>query len=152
MTVDDTNNNIQEGEIVEATASSENSEALILLNIEGLIKSNISKLDKLSDELKKQNEMIQSVLDNDPIYKEHSEKAKEAARVKGNTKKEILKRPEVSHVVQKANELKSEIKEIKESQSSYLSEYQRLSGSTEIETEDGQVRQIIYVAKLVKRA
>lgn len=152
MTVDDTNNNIQEGEIVEATASSDNSEALILLNIEGLIKSNISKLDKLSDELKKQNEMIQSVLDNDPTYKEHSEKAKEAARVKGNTKKEILKRPEVSHVVQKANELKSEIKEIKESQSSYLSEYQRLSGSTEIETEDGQVRQIIYVAKLVRRA
>lgn len=150
MTVDD-NNNIQEGEIVETPVSSENSEALILLNLEGLIKSNISKLDKLSDELKKQNEMIQSVLDNDPTYKEHSEKAKEAGRIKGNTKKEILKRPEVSHVVQKANELKSEIKEIKDSQSSYLSEYQRLSGSTEIETEDGQVRQIIYVAKLVRR-
>lgn len=151
MTVDD-NSNIQEGEIVGNSPQTENSEAVILLNIEGLIKSNISKLDKLSEELKKQNEMVQSVLDNDPIYKEHSEKAKEAAKIKGNTKKEILKRPEVSHVVQKVNELKSEIKEIKESQSSYLSEYQRLSGSNEIETDDGLVRQIIYVAKLVKRS
>ncbi len=151
MTVDD-NNNIQEGEIVNSAPATDNSEAVILLNIEGLIKSNISKLDKLSEELKKQNEMVQGVLDNDPIYKEHSEKAKEAARIKGNTKKEILKRPEVSHVVQKVNELKSEIKEIRESQSSYLSEYQRLSGSNEIETDDGSVRQIIYVAKLVKRS
>ncbi len=151
MTMDD-NNNIQEGEIVDSAPATDNSEAVILLNIEGLIKSNISKLDKLSEELKKQNEMVQSVLDNDPIYKEHSEKAKEAARIKGNTKKEILKRPEVSHVVQKVNELKSEIKEIRESQSSYLSEYQRLSGSNEIETDDGSVRQIIYVAKLVKRS
>lgn len=150
MTVDD-NNNIQEGEIVESAAQTKNSEALILLNLEGLIKSNIEKLDKLSDELKKQNEIIQSVLDNDSTYKEHSEKAKEAGRIKASTKKEILKRPEASHVAQKVNELKSEIKEIKEFQSSYLSEYQRLSGSTEIETEDGQVRQIIYVAKLVKR-
>lgn len=151
MTVDD-NSNIQEGEIVDNSPQAENSEAVILLNMEGLIKSNISKLDKLSEELKKQNEMVQSVLDNDAIYKEHSEKSKEAAKIKGNTKKEILKRPEVSHVVQKVNELKSEIKEIKESQSSYLSEYQRLSGSNEIETDDGSVRQIIYVAKLVKRS
>lgn len=143
---------VQEAELVSADLPPEpqNGEAIVLTNLESLIKSNISQIDKLGDEIKKQNEMITSVLENDEIYVKHTEAAKEAARIKGNTKSEILKRPDVSHVVEKLKNLKSEQKELRESLSSYLQEFQRLSGSNEIEGEDGQVRQIVYNAKLIR--
>ena len=145
-------NDIQEGDLVSAELPVEpqNGEAIVLTNLESLIKSNISQIDKLGDEIKKQTEMINSVLENDEIYVNHTEAAKEAARIKGNTKSEILKRPDVSHVVEKLKNLKSEQKELRESLSSYLQEFQRLSGSNEIEGEDGQVRQIVYNAKLIR--
>lgn len=151
-----TQDQIQEGEVIDAAVdnntSIENGEAIVLQNLESLIKGNISQLDKLSDELKKHKEMIDSVFENDSTFKAHADAAKEAARVKTATKNEILKRPEVSHVNEKMKDVKSEIQEIRDSLSSYLQEYQRLSGSSEIEGEDGQVRQIVYTAKLIKRS
>ena len=48
--------------------------------------------------------------------------------------------------------MKSEQSELKTGLSDYLREYQRLSGSNEIEGEDGEVREIVYVAKLVKKS
>ena len=51
----------------------------------------------------------------------------------------------------KVDELKSELKEAQEALSSYLAEYQKLTGSSEIEGEDGELRKIVYVAKLVKK-
>jgi len=71
--------------------------------------------------------------------------------VKTATKKEILKRPDVSHVDAKYREVVAEIKEIKESMDSYLQEYRRLSGSDEIEDQNGEPRQIVYKAVLIKR-
>lgn len=143
---------VQEGEIVTSDVAPEpqNGEAVVLLNLESLIKGNISQIEKLGDEIKKQNEMLTNVFENDPTYVQHSEAAKEAARIKGNTKKEIMKRPDVSHLAEKVKGQKSELKELKESLSSYLQEFQRLSGLNEIEGEDGSVRQIVYSAKLIK--
>jgi len=43
------------------------------------------------------------------------------------------------------------LKDLQNALSDYLREYQRLSGSNEIEGDDGEVREIVYVAKLVKR-
>ena len=42
--------------------------------------------------------------------------------------------------------------ELNEGLSDYLREYQRLSGSNEIEGEDGELRTIVYVAKLVRKS
>lgn len=143
---------IQEGEVVESKVLSndESGEGVVLQNLEGLIKRSFATLEKLSVELKAQNEIVQSILDNDSTYQQHLEASKQALKLKSATKKEIEKRPDVLHVALKVKELKNEIKEIKESQSSYLSEYQRLSGSNEIQTDDGVVRKIVYSAKLVK--
>lgn len=148
-----TNETVSEGEIVEETPTqaATDGQGIVLLNLESMIKSNISRIDKITEELKAQNEMLASVFENDEIYKQHAEAAKEASRVKTNTKNEILKRPDVAHVNEKVKGLRSEISELKESQSSYLQEFQRLSGSNEIEGEDGQVREIVYNAKLIKK-
>ena len=165
---DDSNQDeVQEGEVVEevteptseettestptVTTSASDSEATILESLESLIRENLAKIDRLGEELGKQKEMVDSVLLNDEVYKQHDEAAKAAAKVKNNTKQQIMSRPDVSHIANKLKEASLEIKETKESMNSYLQEYQRLSGSSEIEDDKGQVMQIISIAKLVRR-
>jgi len=147
MLMDDKNQDIQEGEIV----SSSSTDATILESMTSMIRENLGKIARLGDELGKQKEMLESVLSNDETYKGHAEAAKQAAKVKTGTKNEILKRPEVAHVNAKVKELAAEIKEAKDSLNSYLPEYQRLSGSSEIEDENGEPMQIVFQARLVKR-
>jgi len=146
---------IQDAEIVpegeDATAkSSSNPDTLILENLESMIRQNLVRIDKLNEEAKNLKEMVDSVLLNDETYQNHDEVAKQAQKVRSSTKSEILKRPDVVTTVLKLKEVKEEIKDIRESMNSYLSEYQRLSGSSEIENDRGEVMQIVYVAKLVK--
>lgn len=124
----------------------------ILVNMESLIKNHVSQIDKLIEETKKLKEMLDDIFENDPTFNEHSEKAKEAAKLKQKTKAEILKRPQAHDLNEKIKSLKSQIKENQSSLSDYLQEYARLSGVNEIEGEDGEVREIVYTAKLIKKA
>jgi predicted RNase H-like nuclease (RuvC/YqgF family) len=149
------NYDIQEAAIISVEKSEKNppetNGAEVLLNLESLIKNHISGIDKRKSDLKKQKEMLSSALTNDETYRTHEEEAKKANKVKAATKSEILKRPENAHLNAKIKELTSEIKEMDAALSDYLREYERLSGSNEIEGDDGEVREIVYVAKLVKR-
>lgn len=129
------------------TASSE-----ILINMESLIKGHISTIDKLTEESGKFKDMLDDIFTNDPIYQEHDKAAKEAAKVKQNTKRRILKQPQAADLDKKIKELKSELKENQASLSDYLQEYARMSGVNEIEGEDGEVREIVYTAKLIKKS
>lgn len=123
----------------------------VIINMEALIKSHITSADKLQEELKINKEMLDDIFKNDPTFQDHAEKAKEATKLKQKTKAEILKRPQVAELNEKVRSLKSQLKEIGSALSDYLQEYQRLSGVSEIEGEDGEVREIVYVAKLVKK-
>jgi hypothetical protein len=125
--------------------------AQVLLDLEQLIKTHITNIDKGKAELKKQREMLTSVLENDETYRQHNEEAKKTAKTKAQTKYQILQKPENKVLSEKTKEIASEIKEQDAALSDYLREYQRMSGSNEIETDDGIVREIIYVAKLVKK-
>jgi len=126
--------------------------ATVLLELEATIKNHITLIDKNRAELKKQREMLESALLNDETYRTHSETAKEAAKVKAKTKFQILQQPANKQLVDKVHELTSEIRELNMAISDYLREYMRMSGTNEIETDDGEVREIVYVAKLVKKA
>lgn len=148
--MDDQDQEIVDGEVEEIEENNQN-QVTILQSLESLIKENLSKVGKLQEEANQSKEMIDSVLSNDEVYKQHEEAAKQAQKVKTATKSEILKRPDVKHIAEKLKNIKLEIKEIKESMSSYLTEYQRLSGSNQIEDQTGNVMEIVYVAKLVKR-
>lgn len=124
----------------------------ILINMESLIKGHISTIDKLSDEAGKLKDMLDDIFANDPTYQEHDKAAKEAAKIKQNTKKQILKQPQAADLDKKIKDLRSEIKENKASLSDYLQEYARMSGVNEIEGEDGEVREIVYTARLIKKS
>lgn len=124
----------------------------ILLNMESLIKGHISTIDKLTEESRKLKSMLDDIFANDPTYQEHDKAAKEAAKVKSGTKQQILKQPQAADLDKKLKELKSELKENQGSLSDYLQEYARMSGVNEIEGDDGEVREIVYNARLIKKS
>ena len=127
------------------------SDATLLLKIEEMIKTHMSQIDDLAEKISKHKEMVDDIFANDSTYQEHDKIAKEATKVKSKTRGEIMKRPQVADLSNKLKSLKSEKSELEEGMSDYLREYQRLSGLNEIEGHDGELRQIIYVAKLVKK-
>lgn len=137
---------IQNGEIVEETG------AELLVNLESTIKEHIASIDKSKGELKKLKEMLADTYCNDPVYQEHDKAVKEATKIRSKTKSELLKQPASAELNAKVKELSGELKDFQAALSDYLREYMRLSGSNEIEGDDGEVREIIYVAKLVKRS
>jgi xylose isomerase len=126
--------------------------AHVLLDLENLIKSHIAAIDKAKGELKKQREMITSALENDETYRLHNEEAKKTAKIKAQTKFQIMQQPANKALTEKTHELSGQIREQSTALSDYLREYGRMSGSNEIETDDGEVREIVYVAKLVKKS
>ena len=152
---------VQEAEIVEPVesepinspdATSNSQDATMILELENMIKNSMATTDRNKNELKKLREMLESALGNDDNYKEASEKAKEAAKVKGKAKLNVLANPATRSINEKIKDLVQEVKELNTGLSEYLREYQRLSGASEIEGEDGDVREIIYIAKLIKKS
>lgn len=127
-------------------------DAQVLLDLEQLIKTHISTIDKGKTELKKQREMLASALENDETYRLHNEDAKKAIKIKAQTRYQIMQASGNKQLADKVKTIATEIKEATGALSDYLREYQRMSGSSEIETEDGQIREIVYVAKLVKKS
>lgn len=149
VTKDQNEDTIQDAQIVPSDNSTDTD---ILLNLESLIKSHISQIDKLKEENKVNQGMLNDLLLNDPTYQEHEKKAKEATKVKTKTKQELLKQPQAASLSEKVKEGKASLKELQSAMSEYLREYARMSGTNEIETDDGEVREIIYTAKLVKKS
>lgn len=127
-------------------------DATLLLRIEEMIKTHLQQIEALSEDITKRKDMLDDIFLNDETYQEHDKVAKEAAKIRSKTKQEILKRPDVADLSNKLKALKSEKKELQTGLSDYLREYQRLSGSNEIEGEDGELREIVYTAKLVKKS
>ncbi len=132
--------------------SMDQNDAMVLLNLEDMIKAHISRIEKLQNEAREQQEMLTNVLANSETYREHDEKAKEAAKIKAQTRAEIMKQPSVMQVAAKVKEMKSELSEGQKALSEYLSEYQRLAKTNIIEDENGDEREIINNCKLIKRS
>lgn len=121
------------------------------LSVEALIKTLISRIARVKEDLKPVKEMLSDLLNNNEAYQLAANEAKEVSKKKSAIKKEILSTPGGKMAQEKVNELKNELNDAQEALSSYLTDYQRLTGSNEIEGEDGELRKIVYVAKLVRK-
>lgn len=154
--MDDTKQDeIQDAELVEndvQTEGNETADAIVITNLQNLINETLNKITTIGEEVKPLDEMISSVLENDEVFRNHAEAAKEAGKVKNATKAEIVKRPDVSNIFAKVKDKKSDLKEAKEALSEYLQEYSRLTGQRQFETPEGVVQEIVYSAKLVRRS
>lgn len=142
--------NSDKKDIIKEKYSTLGSKADDFLALESLIKNYISRLKTLKANLKQQKDIYDNSFESDVVYHENSEKAKEALAVRSSTKQQLLKQPALMELSEKIDDLRMEIKEAEENLSDYLIQYQRLSGSDEIETEDGERMIIVYKAKLVR--
>lgn len=129
-----------------------NEEVTSLFAIENIIKTHISHIDSVKVELGKHAEMMNDVLNNDSTYKEFAEQVKEINKKKLEAKQNILKSPSNASLNQKIKDMRQEIKELKAALSNYLQQYQKIADTDQIESEDGEVRQIVYSAHLVKQS
>lgn len=144
---------IEDEQITSVEAVSEpQSQAELVISLTNLINANLKEISNIEQEMSKHKEMVDTVLDNDATYKEHAAAAKEASRIKTNTKKEIFKRQDVKHVVEKLNELKVNLSDTREELSNYIQEYATTSGQNYFEAEDGSIQEIVYIAKLRRKA
>lgn len=150
------NQQVQEAEIVEeeVSVSSEdvNSQTTVLLSLENMIKRHIATIEKLQEETKKHKEMFDGEFEGSETFKALSEKFKETQKARNSTREQILKQPNMSVLADKLKQMRQEMKELRSALSDYLLEYQRLSGLTEIQGEDGEYRQIVHSAKAVKKS
>jgi len=152
--VQDDENNIVDAEIVSNDTPSQemNDQSQVLLSLDELIKTHIASLDRLQDEKKQLQDMVADGLNNDAVFKEISDKAKGATKEKSEARKNLMNRPGVLEMVNKLKNITSEIKEKNMALSDYLLEYQKMAGVNQIEGYDGEVREIIQIAKLVKKS
>lgn len=126
-------------------------QALLVKRLEEMIKNHISSIEKIKKELSEQRDMLKASYENDPTYMEHAEEAKKASKVKAKTRQEITKRPEVAQIADKVKNLSGELKELNGALSDYLREFQRESGLNQIEGEDGEIRELVFVVKLAPK-
>ena len=121
-----------------------------LYAIENLIKTHISHIESVKIELQKQAEMFNDILANDEKFKKANDEGKEIAKKKAEAKQDILKSPSNASLNQKIKDMRQELKELKGALSNYLQQYQKIADTDQIESEDGEVRQIVYSARLVE--
>ncbi len=146
---DDTDNSITNDTSPDINGQSQ--QVMTLLQVESAIKTRIAQIERIRDEAKPLKEMLETFLANDESYIQLSEVAKEAGKKKNARKKDLLKTENGQQLVDKLNQLKDHKNEFQESLSYFLREFQRLTGANEIEGEDGELRQIVYSAKLVRK-
>ena len=75
-----------------------------LKQLETLILSHTENIDKLHEHISKVNEMLNDILENDPVYREQSAAAKETNRIKSATKQQIFKEPSAATLVSQIND------------------------------------------------
>ncbi len=123
-----------------------------ILNLTNMINTSLGTIEKVKEEKAKLSEMLKSLLDNDPSYLEASEQAKATGKAKGQARKQVMRMPQASDLDSKVKELSKHLKDITTQMSMYLADYARLSGLSTFEDPNGEVREIVYVAKLVKKS
>lgn len=136
----------------QANQAEDKNQAIILTNLEDLILSHIASIEKTGVTFGEQKDTLDNIFLNDPTYKEHLDKAKDAAKIKNATRGEIIKRPEVAHVNESIKTMSRDLKDLKQELSEYLREYQRMSGANQIQDKNGDIREIVLTAKLIKRS
>jgi hypothetical protein len=145
--VQDENNKIIEAEVISPVTTSGTTATL---DLTGLINSHIHQIDDLKIKAGKLKEMLDGIFTNDATYQEHDKAVKEAAKIRNATKKQILKLPQAADLSNQIASIRSLIKEHNDELSGYLQDYAKETGTTSFETDDGTVRQIVYIARLVK--
>jgi hypothetical protein len=123
-----------------------------LLSLEELIKNHVENMDKLKSDLRVQKEMFEDSFNNNPTFREHNDRVKEARKKLSSVRQEIAKQPSVATLSQKIKDQRFDLGELGKTLSGLLDDYKQLTGANQIELRDGSVMEIVSTSKLVRRA
>lgn len=126
------------------------SEQLTLINCESLINNGVVRYDTLKKETGDLKSQLDSILENDDEYQKLCEEVNIKSKLKKIAKQKVMQRQEAATLSDKIKDGNCQIKELKTAISDYLAQYVSLSGTNQIELNDGVMRQILTSAKLVK--
>ena len=124
--------------------------ALSIMQIENMINTQIAEIDKTRDDVKMLKSSFDDAFKNDAKYREFDEKVKEVAKLKKTYVDAMKKDPSIQKAEQDFINRRDELKDLQLGLSDYLKEYNRVSGMSQFETQDGQVLKIVQTFKLVK--
>lgn len=125
--------------------------AMEVANLSSLINRYLVDIEKIKQQLKTQRDMFNGAIENDKAYDEQSKQVKELVKKRNAVKQDIVQQPAIKAIVLKQKELKEEMKDLTDALSRYLERYQQVAKTNIIESEDGEIREIVPVYKLVKK-
>jgi len=138
---------VQDAELVEAPRGS-----MTIVELTTIINRYEGDMKKMRDNLKIQSGMLRDAVEGDAGYHDLDVQSKDLQKKKAEIKQKVTKTPAMEAVVAKIEEYRSEIKDAREMLSGYLEEYQRVAGTNIIEGENGEIREIVPLYRLVKRS
>lgn len=113
------------------------------------IQKRIASIEELRESIKVAQEAIKNALDNDGIYKETVEKAKEINAKKKKVREDILNQAENREFVDKIRDVKEEIATLEELLSYELVEYSQQNNTDMIQGDDGLIRKFKIKVQLL---
>ncbi|KUK84138.1 MAG: hypothetical protein XD98_0158 [Microgenomates bacterium 39_6] len=133
-------------------AQQDDKDQVSFLALERKIRRTHNLIKDAKDKLKEQRDIFKDAFENDSVYQDHQAKYDEARSTLSATKKQILKDPAVAAMEEKVKEMRLAIRQLQDSLSSDLQQYQSLTGEKVIETDEGRLMEIVSKAKLVRRS
>jgi KaiC/GvpD/RAD55 family RecA-like ATPase len=108
-------------------------------------------MEKLSAEVKEHNDSLKNLMSNDQELSQLEEQAKAITTDLRAKQQRIKESPESVQIQVKVKELKEELSELKAALNNYLLRYYQMTGSTVIEDDTGDEREIVFQAKLGRK-
>jgi ABC-type phosphate transport system auxiliary subunit len=119
-----------------------------LTSIRNLIQRYADQADTVRDQVKEVRDSLKNIFDNDTELQELEEQAKQMTTDVKSKRQRLKESPEAVQLQMKAKEMKEELGEIEDTLKNYLLRYYQMTGSTVIEDDSGDEREIRINAKL----
>ncbi len=116
---------------------------------EEMIKKRLKIIDDLEEEIRKIKALYQESLENDENFQEIQEQEQKFKEETKEKKITVLEKPELKNFNEQIKQIRDDIKENREVLSQELADYYKDSGSMEITDSDGNVKRIVFSAKLI---
>jgi chromosome segregation ATPase len=122
-----------------------------LTSLRNLIQRYAQQMDQVGSEIKELNDSLRNLFDNDTELQQLEEQAKTVNQDTKTKKQRIKESPEAVQLQMKVKEFKEEQHELEETLKNYLLRYYQMTGSTVIEDDSGDEREIKINARLSRK-
>lgn len=133
--------------------STENQAAVdTAMQVDFLVKSLIAEQATLTEQLKEQRAMLKDALQSSGEYQDIEDKIRDLNKHKKQIKQKLMSTEAVKQTQEEISGIQESLKSIEKKLSSYLQQYLETYHSRTIEDQDGKLREIVTLYKLIKKS